>query len=285
MSRPTMAGRRARAVSRSPRRQDSRHGTLHRELQSRLEHLQQDYADLHAALFEGVRVHRRLCAPRLIQVGHAEIASEVFAVRYLPGDFFTAEHVDGGVILALGDVCGKGVAAGMWTPCLIGLVRAHAAASSSPEAIVSAVNAEFCRMMAPLASMVVMRLDPGSGALDYCSAGHPPMLLQRGHGDLEWLSVGGTLLGISPGAAFASGHVDLQAGDTLLAYSDGVVEAHDGVDEPFGGERLAAELRRADDCPADALLFSVLAAVQDFVAPHALADDTSLAVVRYARPR
>ena len=234
MSRPTMAGRRAHAVTRSPRRQDSPHGAPHRELQLRLEHLQQDYADLHAALFEGVRVHRRLCAPRLIQVGHAEIASEVFAVRYLPGDFFTAEHVDGGVILALGDVCGKGVAAGMWTPCLIGLIRAHAAASSSPEAIVSAVNAEFCRMMAPLASMVVMRLDSESGALDYCSAGHPPMLLRRGHADLEWLSVGGTLLGISPEAAFAPLQFDLQDGETLLALYEFVFVANYVLYEQFG---------------------------------------------------
>ena len=74
-------------------------------------------------------MHRRLCAG-LVRCGNVEIASEIFAVRYLPGDFFTIEEAGGGVIIALGDVCGKGVAAGMWTPCLVGLVRAHAAVSS-----------------------------------------------------------------------------------------------------------------------------------------------------------
>src|SRR5215217_7396693 len=123
---------------------------LHQELKLKLATLQKDYADLHTALFEAAQVHRRLCAPRRVQYGDFEIASEVFAVRYLPGDFFAVEEASGGLLLALGDVCGKGLAAGMWTPCLVGLVRAHAAAASEPHAIVSGVNREFCRMHAPL---------------------------------------------------------------------------------------------------------------------------------------
>ena len=116
-------------------------------------------------------------APRPAAVGDFEIASEIFAVRYLPGDFFTVEEASGGLILALGDVCGKGLAAGMWTPCLVGLVRVHAAVTSEPHAIVAGVNREFCRMHAPLTSVFMARLDPASGMLDYCSAGHPPALL------------------------------------------------------------------------------------------------------------
>jgi hypothetical protein len=60
-----------------------------RELELKLAALQEDYADLHAALFEAAQVHRRLCAPRLVRRGEFEIASEIFAVRHLPGDFFT----------------------------------------------------------------------------------------------------------------------------------------------------------------------------------------------------
>ncbi len=77
-------------------------------------------------------MHRRLCAPRLVRHGDFDIASEIFAVRYLPGDFFTLEETSGGTILALGDICGKGLAAGMWTTYLVGLVGAHAAASPEP---------------------------------------------------------------------------------------------------------------------------------------------------------
>src|ERR1700737_5080957 len=59
--------------------------------------LQKDYADLHTAIFEAAQVHRRLCAPRLVSYGDFEIASEIFAVRHLPGDFFTVEDTNDGV--------------------------------------------------------------------------------------------------------------------------------------------------------------------------------------------
>jgi serine phosphatase RsbU (regulator of sigma subunit) len=257
----------------------------HRELALKLATLQKDYADLHTALFEAAQVHRHLCAPRRMEYGDFEIASEVFAVRYLPGDFFAVEETSGGLLLALGDVCGKGLAAGMWTPCLVGLLRAHATAISEPHAIVSSVNREFCRMHAPLSSLFVAHLNRTGGTLDYCSAGHPPALLLRADGQLQLLSDGGMLLGMSADAAFRSGRVELAAGDVLVAYSDGVVESRNKADEEFGTERLEAQLRLAGDASADAVLFSVLAAVQDFAAPHPLADDTSLAVVRRANAR
>jgi sigma-B regulation protein RsbU (phosphoserine phosphatase) len=260
-------------------------GARSRELRLKLATLQKDYADLHTALFEAAQVHRHLCAPRRVECGDFEIASEVFAVRYLPGDFFAVEAARGGLILALGDVCGKGLAAGMWTPCLVGLVRAHATAVSEPQAIVSGVNRDFCRMHAPLSSVFVAHLDSADGTLDYCSAGHPPALLLRADGRLERLSEGGILLGMTADASFSSGRVTLAAGDILVAYSDGVVESRNEADEEFGPERLEAQLRLAGDAAADAVLFSVLAAVQDFAAPHPLADDTSLAVVRHAIAR
>jgi len=162
---------------------------------------------------------------------------------------------------------------------MVGLVRAHAAASSEPHVIVAGVNREFCRMLAPLTSVFVARLDPASGSLDYCSAGHPPALLLREDGRLESLSEGGMLLGMTADAPFRSGRVELGRGDVLLAYSDGIVEACNDADQEFGWERLEAHLRLERTGSAAAVLFSLLAAVQDFAAPHPLADDTSLVVV------
>jgi sigma-B regulation protein RsbU (phosphoserine phosphatase) len=259
----------------------SRLRAQHRELKLKLAALEKDYADLHKALFEASQVHRHLCAPRLVRHGGVEIASEIFAVRYLPGDFFMIEEAGGGVIIALGDVCGKGLSAGMWTPCLVGLVRAHAAVSPDPRSIVTGVNREFCRMHAPLTSLFLARLDPATGKLEYCRAGHPPALVARADDSVESLSEGGMLLGMTADASFTTGCVDLRAGDVLLAYSDGVLESRNDTDEEFGVERLEAQLRLARSGSAEAVLFSVLGAVQDFTAPHSLADDTSLVVVRY----
>src|SRR5207253_526054 len=101
--------------------------TRRQELEVKLATLQKDYAELHTAIFEAAQVHRRLCAPRLVRYGTFEIASEIFAVRHLPGDFFTIEETNNRVLLTLGDICGKGLASGLWITHLVGLVGTHAA--------------------------------------------------------------------------------------------------------------------------------------------------------------
>lgn len=261
--------------------QNTGHRARHRELEQKFAALQKDYADLHTALFEAAQVHRRLCAPRLVRHGHFEIASEIFAVRQLPGDFFTAQESASGVILALGDICGKGLAAGMWVTHLAGLVGTHSAANPQPQAVATAVNRDFCRMSpVPLASLFLAKLDPFTGSLDYCSAGHPPALLLRADGSMELLSDGGPLLGVVPSPFFAQGSAQLRPGDALLAYSDGVLDSVNNEGEDFGSERLKRHFREVGTSTADAVLFSVLGAVQDFAEGRSLEDDLSLVVLR-----
>jgi sigma-B regulation protein RsbU (phosphoserine phosphatase) len=91
------------------------------------------------------------------------------------------------------------------------------------------------------------------------------------------------LLGMAPEASFPAGRAQLQPGDLLLAYSDGVLDARNDSDEDFGSERLAAQLRLARAGPAETLLYSMLAAVQDFAGLNTLADDTSIVVVQHQR--
>jgi sigma-B regulation protein RsbU (phosphoserine phosphatase) len=259
----------------------------YQELELKLAALQKDYADLHASLFEAAQVYRRLCAPRLIRNGKFEIASETFAARHLPGDFFSVDETGEGVSFALGDISGKGLAAGMWVTLLLGLVGTHSTASAEPQTIVGEVNKDLCRLSfgSPLASLFLARLDSATGLLDYCSAGHPPALLLRADGHLESLSEGGPLLGVVPEASFVSGRADLRFGDVLLVYSDGILEARDDADQEFGFERLATQLRLARNVSADAILFSLLGAVQDFAGACLQADDMSVVVVRRRDPR
>ena len=253
-----------------------------RELELKLETLQRDYAELNTAIFEAAQVHRRLCAPSLVRYGAFDVASEIFAVRHLPGDFFSVEETSDGLIIALGDIGGKGLAAGMWVTHLIGLIRTHTAETTDPEAITAAVNRDIARLSAiePLSSLFVARLDSKSGRFDYCSAGHPSALLLRSDGSLELLSDGGPVLGAVPSASFKRGSVQLVTGDLLLACSDGILESFNEADHEFGSKRLEAELRRAQGGSAESVLFSVLGAVQDFAAPRPLTDDMTLMVVK-----
>ena len=289
MSQAGLATRR-RALQVTPTPRPRSIAVRREELELKLNDLQKDYAELHAAIFEAAQVHRRLCAPRLIRYGDFEIANEIFAVRHLAGDFFTVRDGNNRAVLALGDISGKGLAAGMWTTHLVSLVGARAAVKSEPEVIVAGVNRDVCLTAStvPLASLFVARLDSATGTLDYCSAGHPPALLLRSNGELEALSEGGLLLGVLPTAPYGRGSVQLGPGDVLLAYSDGVLETVNNSDEEFGLERIKTQLRIAaleqndtiNRVSAETILFSVLAAVQDFGASHKLVDDLSVVVIR-----
>lgn len=273
---------RANDVRASAQRGRSTVKSRREELEIKLEALQKDYAELHTSIFEAAQVHRRLCAPRLVRCGDFEIASEIFAVRHLAGDFFTVRNVNQGLVMALGDICGKGLAAGMWTTHLVGLVANRTHVSSDPEQIVAGVNRDLCLMASavPLASLFLARLDPVTGMLEYCSAGHPPAMLLRANGKLEFLSEGGLLLGVVAGAPYIRGRVDLGPGDVLLTYSDGLLESLNKSEEEFGYSRIENQLRSARNDSADAVLFSVLGAVQDFAATKPLVDDMTVAIVR-----
>src|SRR6187200_3144013 len=154
------------------------------ELQQKLETLQRDYAELNTAIFEAAQVHRRLCAPSLLRHGAFDVATETFAVRHLPGDFVSIEETRDGLVLALGDIGGKGLAAGMWVTHLIGSIRTHTAVSSEQAEIATAVNRDIAHLSSvePLSTMFIGRLDANTGTLDYCSAGHPAALLLRQDG-------------------------------------------------------------------------------------------------------
>lgn len=275
------AVRRAIEVSAPP---PARTHTRRRDLELKLAALQEDYAELHTAIFEAAQVHRRLCAPRLVRAGDFEIASEIFAVRHLPGDFFTAQSQSEQVMFALGDISGKGLAAGMWTTHLVGLTNSYAALTSDPKKIVAGVNHDLCGMplTMSLASLFLGRLDPLTGILEYCSAGHPPALLLRANGDLESLSEGGLLLGVTSDATYSAARVQLGPDDVLLVYSDGIIESLNEKGDEFGYARLRKQLRLARTQSADAILFSVLGAVQDFAGTRPLMDDMTLAVIRRA---
>jgi serine phosphatase RsbU (regulator of sigma subunit) len=146
---------------------------------------------------------------------------------------------------------------------------------------VAAVNRDFARLspVVPLSSLFVARLNQFSGALEYCSAGHPPALLLRADGRLDSLADGGPVLGVVAAAEFDCGTVQLNAGDALLICSDGILESFNEADQEFGSRRLETEFRRAHGGSAEATLFSVLGAVQDFAAPRPLTDDMTLVVV------
>jgi sigma-B regulation protein RsbU (phosphoserine phosphatase) len=217
-----------------------------------------------------------------LRYGDLQFASEVFAARFLSGDFTTFLQDGSKVLAVLGDIAGKGVAAGMWFTHMAGLLQSYGRPDFDPTRIASEINRHLCylRPVAPFVTAFFAQIDCDPGALTYCNAGHFPPILLRADGQTELLEKGGPLLGALEGAEFQSGELILEPGDTLVAYSDGVVECHNTLGEEFGLERLMASLPQAKQQSAPATLMMLLAAVQDFANGNPLLDDVSLTLIQ-----
>src|SRR6266481_2882761 len=241
-----------------------------------------EQARLQQAIYEAAQIQRRLCAPRELVWGEFEIAGEIFPVRHLSGDFFKVMKLDSTLGLTVGDIAGKGLSAGIWQAHLMDLIQRCARTNLPPAEVVAAANQELCRDQnePPIAALFFARLDPQSGELVYCNAGLPPPLLMRRNKSVERLEQGGPMLGALKESRYDSGRVCLKPGDLLLAYSDGLTECRNSLDEEFEMERLTAAAKAMGWATANQVLFSTLGAVLDFADACPPEDDLTLLVVR-----
>ncbi len=164
--------------------------------------------------------------------------------REVGGDFYDF-HLpsEGRLGVVVGDATGKGVPAALVMSTTCGMLQAvsQALGSSSPGEVLERVNETLFARIPP--SMFVTCfyaiLDPKSGHLSYANAGHDLPYARRG-GSCEELRTRGMPLGLMPGMSYEVKEIVLDAGDSALFYSDGLVEAHDPKGEMFGFPRLRA---------------------------------------------
>jgi serine phosphatase RsbU (regulator of sigma subunit) len=251
-------------------------------LEDEVDSLLREKLDLHSELFEAAQIQRKLRGPREFRCGSLQFASEVFAARFLSGDFTTFLKSGSKVLMAHGDIAGKGVAAGMWFTNLAALLQSCGHPYSDPASTASEINRHLCnlRPVAPFVTAFLARIDCDLGELTYCNAGHFPPVVLRADGRTDLLERGGPLLGAIEGAEFGLGELLLEPGDTLVAYSDGVLECRNPSEEEFGLDRIIAALRQAESPSAHATLMMLLATLQDFANGNPLCDDVSLTVIQ-----
>jgi sigma-B regulation protein RsbU (phosphoserine phosphatase) len=246
--------------------------------------LRREHDDLLRAMYEAAQVQRKLCGPRLLRRESFEVASEIFPVRHLSGDFISVFELGRDLVFAIGDIAGKDLSAGMWFTQVVGMVRLQMEALGDPAATLSAINRNLLLTHSelPLTTVLVGRLNLQTGEVTYCSAGHPPALVFRNDGQVEILREGGPILGVLAGACFGNGQTTLRPSDTLLGYSDGITECQNENGTEFGAERLAAAAQISRGSSASGTLFSVLGAAKDFAGSRSREDDMALIVVRRA---
>ena len=250
-------------------------------LENQLASLKRENDDLNRTMYEAAQVQRRLCGPRYFRTGGYEFASEIFPVRHLSGDFIILMQLEGDLIFTIGDIAGKGVAAGMWFTHVVGMIRRAISTHADPAAALTAVDRDLLLtgVELPLTTLFLGRLKLASGELTFCNAGHPAALLIRDNGDVEELSEGGPILGVISGAQFVNGRTTVGRNNTLIAYSDGIAECRNESEVEFGNERLLTAVQAFSNSGPSAMLFSVLAAVENFAGNGHREDDIALLVL------
>ncbi len=204
--------------------------------------------------------------------------------RSVSGDFYdVVPAADGTLLLAVGDVSGKGVPAALLGSMLQAALRMQAVTAASAAAILAAVNRLVLQQqeVGRFATVFLARFDPARGRLVYSNAGHNPPLLWRRGGDVDALTVGGTVVGILPDQDWREEAVDLADGDLLALYTDGITEAAGPGGDMFGEERLRGVLGTLPaGLPSRDIAARVIAAVDAFTGGAPPDDDRTLMVMR-----
>jgi predicted permease len=237
-------------------------------------------------------VQRRLLPEAPPRGEGVEFAAASVPARRIGGDYYDfVELRDRGIGIALADVSGKGVAAAL----IMSVVQASLRLISSegdvpPPRLVARMN-EFIYRSTPASKYVTFfyaQLD-GQRRLRYVNAGHnAPYLLRAGWRstagsappEIEELSTGGTVVGMFPETEYEEATVELCPGDVLLAFTDGVTEAHNPENEEFGEERLQQLLRQTAHLPANEISARLSDEMKDWIRDAEQYDDLTFIVMK-----
>ncbi len=199
------------------------------------------------------------------------------------GDYFDfIQKRDGRIVIALGDVSGKGTGAALLMSSIHAAVRAQCTTRLSPSEIVTEIN-QYIYDNTPSNRYVTLfysELDPRTHQLSYINGGHNAPLLVRASGEITTLDIGGFPVGITPFGDYHEGMAHLEPGDVLVIYSDGVTESQNEAGEEFDEPRLIEIVQRNRGRTAAGLRDRIDDALQKFVGKAKSVDDLTLVILK-----
>ena len=207
--------------------------------------------------------------------------------RDVGGDFFDFVNLPENLIgIAIADVSDKGVPAALFMMSSRTLIKGAAIGRIAPEDVLAEVNdlLEKDNSNAMFVTVLYAVYDTKTGVLEYASGGHDPPVLVRADGSVEALpGTGGIALGIAPMFRFEKASVELERGDRVVMFTDGVTEAADASGAQFGLPRILESLKGlSSPCHAKKATEIVTDAVEKFVAGAPQSDDiTCLTLCRH----
>ena len=217
------------------------------------------------------------------RAGDVAICGVTRPANTVGGDFYDVLPLaDGRVILAVGDVAGKGSPAALLMALLLAVLRTLVDEELEPKALVERLNLQIFRH-SPASRFITLFYavySPSTGMLSYVNAGQNPPLVRRRDGRYERLGPTGVALGMFDRSTYATAEVLLESGDTLIMYSDGITEAEDPQGQPLEEAGLQAVVDRyPGTTPAD-LGTHILAAVESHAQASRFTDDLTILILK-----
>jgi sigma-B regulation protein RsbU (phosphoserine phosphatase) len=214
-----------------------------------------------------------------------EFAGICKPAKAVGGDYYDIfEAVPGKVVVALGDVSGKGLGASFLMSSVHGSIRTRITSCiNEPLKLIEELNAYLLSSTSKniFVTLFFGIIDLETGKLSYVNCGHPPaILIRKGENQQERLTRNGPGLSMLAGAHFSQGECLLQNGDTVVIYSDGVTEAKNNQEEMYDEERLSELLNDVSELDATAMMNKILKSVDGFASGAEQADDISVIVVK-----
>ncbi len=203
------------------------------------------------------------------------------------GDYYdafypTASAAEGGkLMLVVADVAGKSVPAALLMATMQASLRTVAGDDAPLDALVARLNryaSAYSLDGRRFTTAILALYDQASGELTYVNAGHNAPILRRTDLTMEFLDKGGLPLGIMASAVYETGTVSLRSGDTLILFTDGVVEAFNEAGEEFGNGRWLNAIRNLPAGSATQALQFLMRQVDDFVGATRQSDDITCLV-------
>jgi sigma-B regulation protein RsbU (phosphoserine phosphatase) len=253
-------------------------------------------------------VQAQLFPQKISQLASLEVHGFCRPARTVSGDYYDFLTLDSErLVLAMGDISGKGISAALLMATIHSAVRAYtlertpaavpatvgtAAGSTlvlaskvgpevSPGALLAMLNHQLydSTPSEKYATLFLAVYDGGSRKLTYSNGGHLPPIVMSENGGVRRLETGGTVVGLFDEQKYPESSVQLQPGDMFVAYSDGVTEPENDFGE-FGEDRLIDLLRENRELPLARISEIITAAVDDWIGAHEQPDDVTIVLAR-----
>jgi sigma-B regulation protein RsbU (phosphoserine phosphatase) len=222
-------------------------------------------------------------------IPNADVAFSTRPQNSVAGDYYDAfyplnDGASGGkLVLVMADVAGKSVPAALLMATLQASLRTLASEGLPLAELAERLNRYACQHSLGgqrFTTAVIAEFDPAARRLTYVNAGHNAPVVRRRNGNMERLESSTVPLGITSEATFSVGSIDLQADDTLVLFTDGVVEAFNAAGEEFSDVRWLQVIRTLPSFSAADSLRYLMKSVEDFVGATRQSDDITCLILR-----